>query len=134
MAKLNKVAGENAECPSCHTQILCVEIASNGNYPSRLQWQADGKAHYSFDPITKNTSCKGKTQSVNTTGVISPEQKLENVKAFIEFAIPIAQKKASEFIDQVKGNLDADSTVDIQKEQIEVFKTILMAQSNVFNC
>jgi hypothetical protein len=134
MAKLNKVAGENGECPSCHTPMLCVEIASNGNYPSRLQWQVDGKAHYSFDPITKNTSCKGINQNVNTKSVTSPEQKLENVKAFIEFAIPIAQKKASEFIDQIKGNLDADSTVDIQKEQIEVFKTILMAQATVFNC
>ena len=124
MAKLNKIAGENAECPSCHTQILCVEIPSVGNYPSRLQWQAGGKAHYSFDPATKVTTCKDdKNQTTIESPTTSPEQKLENVKAFIEFAIPIAQKKASEFIDQIKGNLDTNSTVDIQK-----------AESKVFNC
>ena len=136
MAKLNKIAGENAECPSCHTQILCVEIPSVGNYPSRLQWQANGKAHYSFDPSTKVTSCRGdnKTDSSTSSPKTTPEQKLENVKTFIEFAIPIAQRKASEFIDQVKGNLDTNSTVDIQKEQIEIFKTILLAEAKVFNC
>ena len=44
MAKLNKVAGAEESCPSCHNGMTCVEIPANGNYPSRLQWQTNGTA------------------------------------------------------------------------------------------
>lgn len=87
MAKLNKVAGAEESCPSCHNGMICVEIPANGNYPSRLQWQTDGKAHYSFDASTKTTTCKSvdSTTGGNITAPVkevSPEQKLENMTAF----------------------------------------------------
>jgi hypothetical protein len=138
MAKLNKVAGAEESCPSCHNGMVCVEIPANGNYPSRLQWQTGGKAHYSFDASTKTTSCKsdgetatGKITSVKAT---SPEQKLENMTAFSELGHTIAMTMSSKFIDTIKGKLDADSEIDIQEKQIDAYLAWIKALSNVFNC
>lgn len=136
MAKLNKVAGAEESCPSCHNGMVCVEIPANGSYPSRLQWQTNGTAHYSFDASTKTTSCKseaatGKITSVKAT---SPEQKLENMTAFSELGHTIAMTMSSKFIDTIKGKLDADSEIDIQEKQIDAYLAWIKALSNVFNC
>lgn len=137
MAKLNKVAGAEESCPSCHEKMTCVELPAVGNYPSRLQWQSNGKAHYSFDPTTNTTSCK--PQESAGVGNIMPkkatsEEKLENMKAFAEFVQPIAMKMSSEFIDTIKGKLDVDSEIDIQDKQIETYQVWVNALSNVYNC
>ena len=138
MAKLDKTAGAEESCPSCHSQMLCVEIPANGNYPSRLQWQSDGKAHYSFDPATKTTSCKDTSPAISSVvqapKVVTPEQKLENMTAFSELAHTIAMTMSSKFTDTIKGKLDADSDIDIQATQIESYNVWLKALSNVYNC
>lgn len=62
MSKLEKVKGNKESCPSCHAEIICNEITYKGE--TKLQWQnADGKAHYSFNPETKKTSCKSNPAS-----------------------------------------------------------------------
>ena len=139
MAKLNKVAGAEESCPSCQTQMSCIEIPANGNYPSRLQWQTDGKAHYSFDATTKVTSCKGSITATAgnitpTIKAITPEQKLENMTAFSELAHTIAMTMSSKFTDTIKGKLDANSEVDMQDKQIEAYFSWVKALSNIYNC
>ena len=139
MAKLNKVAGAEESCPSCHNGMICVEIPANGNYPSRLQWQTDGKAHYSFDASTKTTTCKSvdSTTGGNITAPVkevSPEQKLENMTAFSELGHTIAMTMSSKFIDSIKGKLDADSSIDVQEKQIDAYLAWIKALSNVYHC
>ena len=59
MTKLNKVAGATEQCPSCKTQIICMQKPAQGEYPAKLQWcDKNGNAHYNFDFATKTTSCK----------------------------------------------------------------------------
>ncbi len=67
MTKLNKVEGAIEQCPSCSQTIFCKLTKGSEKYPAKLQWQdADGSAHYSFDFITKSTSCKSATPKSDT--------------------------------------------------------------------
>lgn len=80
MTKLNKVEGSIEKCPSCKNTIYCRTKEASGNYPAKLQWQdEDGKAHYSFDFATKETTCKGAKTESSTTHQVST-QTVESVK------------------------------------------------------
>ena len=71
MTKLNKVEGSIEKCPSCKNTIYCRTKKASGNYPAELQWQdEDGKAHYSFDFKTNETTCKGAKTESSTTHII----------------------------------------------------------------
>ena len=70
MTKLNKVAGATEQCPSCKTQIVCVQKPAQGEYPAKLQWcDKNGNAHYNFDFATKTTSCKEVSTPAKEIGI-----------------------------------------------------------------
>lgn len=54
--KLEKSPGAKADCPICGGHMVCLEKEFQGN--KRLSWSnPDGKAHYNFNPETKQTTC-----------------------------------------------------------------------------
>jgi len=71
MAKLNKTEGNEENCPSCKQSMICVLVKgkskSDGtNWPDRLQWQSDGRAHYGFDKQTEKSFCADTKSDVKT--------------------------------------------------------------------
>ena len=82
MTKMNKVEGSIEKCPSCKNTVYCRTKEASGNYPAKLQWQdEDGKAHYSFDFATKETTCKGGKAVESSVTYKQPQaQIIESVK------------------------------------------------------
>jgi len=81
MTKLNKVAGATEQCPSCKTQIICMQKPAQGEYPAKLQWcDKNGNAHYNFDFATKTTSCKEVATPAKEIGIGSLGLEIEIIE------------------------------------------------------
>jgi len=49
--------GDKEICKSCGTEVTCGLTKGTAEYPSKNQWQVDGKAHYNYDFKSKTTTC-----------------------------------------------------------------------------
>ncbi len=115
MTKLNKVEGAKEQCPNCSQTIFCKLTKGSERYPAKLQWQdSDGSAHYSFDFVTKETSCKSqksdspKGENItmpNATGV--DKSVLERMMADAEI---IAKQKIAKYIGVKKACTESGIT------------------------
>ena len=82
MAKLNKTEGNEENCPSCKQSMICVLVKgkpkSDGtNWPDRLQWQSDGRAHYGFDKQTEKSFC---ADTKSDTPVVNQKIQLKDIE------------------------------------------------------
>lgn len=71
-----KEKGNNGPCFKCGKNIVCNEISYDNE--TKLQWQIDGKAHY-----TKDGDCKGDSTESNggaPKAIVSQKVKLEDIK------------------------------------------------------
>jgi hypothetical protein len=85
--------GDKETCKSCGTEVTCGLTKGTPEYPSKNQWQVDGKAHYNYDHQTKTTACnnviiedpKNKATQNHSGNTVQYSPEIVRQESFTEF-------------------------------------------------